>query len=383
MSIEPLVTPSIETLRHRHSSKWRRYEGDVLPMHVAEMDFEIAPEIRQLLIEMTTNSDLGYLGPVPELGLAFASFASKRWNFEVDPKQLKLATDVGVAAVELFRALGKEGDKVVINSPVYTNFFSWIKEAKMVLSDVPLNQEGESWNLDLLALETSFKEGAKFYLMCNPHNPLGKLYTKEELIQVALLAKKYDVVVISDEIHAPLTYRDAKFVPFLSVSEEASEVGIMITSSSKAWNTAGLKAAFLLTNNKSWAAKLMKLPPDMHWRSSLLGAFAMAESYTNGINWINSAVETIESNQRFLKAELEEKLPQVKMNIADAGYLAWLDVSAFNLGSNPTNVILEKARVGVVPGTDLGEQYTGFVRFNFATSEENIREAIDRIKAIL
>ena len=383
MSIKPLVTPSIETLRQRHSSKWRRFEGDVLPMHVAEMDFEIAPEIRAILIEMTTNSDLGYLGPIPELGLAFASFAKTRWSWEVDPKQLKLATDVGVAAVEIFRALGNPGDKVVINSPVYTNFFSWIKEAKMTLEDLPLVRDGSAWNLDLAALETTFKNGAKFYLMCNPHNPMGKLYTKAELIQVAELAKKYDVVVISDEIHAPLTHREAAFVPFLSVSDEAREVGMTITSASKAWNTAGLKAAFLITGHKHWAAKLIKLPPDMHWRSSLMGAFAMAEAYTNGINWINSAVETIEANQRFLQAELEAKIPEVKMNIAEAGYLAWLDISGLNLGANPAQELLEKAKVGVVPGTDLGPQYIDFIRFNFATSEDNIREAVDRIKAII
>ena len=383
MEISTLKTPSLELLRARHSSKWRRFDGDVLPMHVAEMDFEVAPAIRELIIEMATNSDLGYLGPVPELGSSFAEFAKQRWNWEVDPKQLKLATDVGVAAVELFRALGTPGDQVVINSPVYTNFFSWIKESKMALKDVPLLRDGENWNLDFEGIEAAFQEGAKFYLICNPQNPLGKVFLVEELERIATLAKKYSVIVISDEIHAPLTFKDATFVPFLSVSDTAREVGITITSTSKAWNTAGLKAAFIVTGDKSWATKLLRLPPDMHWRTSLLGAFAMAESYSNGVDWINSAVATIESNQEFLKKQIEEKLPQVKMTIAEAGYLSWLDVSALNLGANPAREILDKARVGVVPGTDLGESYVDFVRFNFATSEENIAEAINRIRSLV
>ncbi len=370
-------------LRNRHSSKWRRFAPDVLPMHVAEMDFQNAEPIKRVLIDMIQASDLGYLGPVPEVGEAFAEFAAKRWNWAVDAKQIKLATDVGVAAVEIFRALGTPGDKVVINTPVYSAFFGWMAETHLDYVDVPLVQSGTDWNLDLVGLEQAFAGGAKFYLLCHPHNPLGKVFTRDELTAIAALAKKYDVLVISDEIHAPLTYPGQEFAPYLSCGPDAEETGVTITSSSKSWNTAGLKAAFLVSQSATVASKLAVLPPDMHWRSSLLGAFAMVEAYRNGSEWLDSAIDAIQASYRHMVAEVAAKLPGVTVFEPVSGYLSWWDVSALNLGDQPAKTILEQAKVAVVEGTDLGgaaaANYQKFIRFNFGTSPENISEAIDRI----
>ena len=158
-------------------------------MHVAEMDFQVAEPIQAVLTEMIQHSDLGYLGPVPEVAEAFAEFAAARWNWPVDTKQVKMATDVGVAAVEIFRALGKPGDQVVINTPVYSAFFGWLAETHLTPIDVPLVQNGSGWLLDLEELEQAFADGAKFYLLCHPHNPLGKVFSRDELTAVAALAE--------------------------------------------------------------------------------------------------------------------------------------------------------------------------------------------------
>ena len=350
-------------------------------MHVAEMDFEVAPGIRKTLAKMITESDLGYLGPIPEVGESFAKYSAKKWGWHVEPHQVKLATDVGVAAVEIFRALVKPGDKIMVNSPVYTNFWTWIPEVHAEAIDVPLDR-ARGWRLDVDAIDKAFASGVKVLLLCNPQNPVGTVHTREELTAIAASALKHGAIVVSDEIHAPLTYGDTEFVPFLACGEDAEKVGICITSSSKSWNTAGLKAAIVVTASDEMLHLVAKLPEAMHWRASLLGAFAMAESFDRSSGWVDDVLVALDENRHHLLAELAAKLPQVKTHLPQSTYLAWLDVSELGLGDTPAVKILEKARVALDPGTNFGPQFSQFVRFNFATSKENITAAIDRISCL-
>jgi cystathionine beta-lyase len=171
-------------------------------------------------------------------------------------------------------------------------------------------------------------------------------------------------------------------VPFLDCGEDAREVGICITSSSKSWNTAGLKAAIVVYASDAMAGVVARLPEAMHWRASLLGAFAMAESYDGSADWVDRTLEVLNDNRHHLLAELAEKLPLVKTQLPGATYLAWLDVSELGLGQHPAAKILAEAKVALEPGTYFGPQYGQFVRFNFASSKENITAAIDRIRAL-
>lgn len=371
----------IDQVRQRTSSKWRRFTPDVLPMHVAEMDYEIADSIKQLLIEKIKKSDIGYTGPVPEVAEGFTKFAKERWGWTVDPNQIKLATDVGVSAVEIMRLLGKPGQRVVVNSPVYYNFFTWVDEVDVEIQDVPLIPDLDSWNLDLEAIEKAFAEGAKFYLLCSPHNPIGKLYTRTELQTIADLAKKYDVIVISDEIHAPLTFAENEFVPYLSVSDAARETGICITAASKSFNLAGLKASIIITDNQSMKSKLKNLPMAMHWRAGLLGAFAMGEAFGSCSKWLDEANELNKRSRDLFVDLVAKKLPSVKTWVPEAGYLAWLDVSKLEIGENPGARILEEQKVAFVPGQDLGPQYSQYLRINLGCHPESLERAIDALVA--
>jgi len=309
-------------------------------MHVAEMDFEVAQPIRELLSDMVENSDLGYLGPLPELEPAFAGFASKRWGWEVLPGGIKLATDVGIAAVEILRAVGHSGEKVMVNSPVYSAFFKWIEEVGMVPHDAPLRLNGDRWELDLKTIESGFEGGVKILLLCSPQNPVGTIHSRSELEELAALAKKYDVLVISDEIHAPLSW--GEFTPYLAVSDAARETGVTITSSSKSWNTAGLKAGFLMT------------------------------------------VATIQDRVELLRRELANQLPKAKMFEMESTYLAWIDLGAYQQ-DRVAGKILAEAKVALVPGEDHGSTaaYGQFVRFNVATSEARLVEAVSRMARLL
>jgi cystathionine beta-lyase len=206
------------------------------------------------------------------------------------------------------------------------------------------------------------------------------VFSKAELIELAELAKKYDVTIFSDEIHGPLTFTAADFHPFLSVSETAREVGICVTAASKSWNLAGLKCATIITAHPKQFERAKSMPMAVHYRASLFGAVASATAYECA-DWLDSALETIDGNRKFLAKLLSEKLPTVGYRVPDFSYLAWLDLSSLNLGANPAEVLLEKGKLALNPGITFGPESGNFVRLNFATSEEILTEAISRMAA--
>ena len=179
-----VVAPALTELLTHSSEKWRGFPADVLPLPVMEMDFPIAKPIRDVLIEMVNHSDLGYLGPVPELADGFAAFCAKRWGWEVDKSQVRIAADVGVGCVEVLRVFTQPGDRVLINSPVYQNFYSWINEVKLEKVDIPFVNSGSvsddvnPWTLDLDEVEKVYASGIRVHLLCSPHNPLGRIYSR-------------------------------------------------------------------------------------------------------------------------------------------------------------------------------------------------------------
>lgn len=370
---------TLAELRKRKSVKWRHFPSDVLPLPVAEMDFPTAPKIKAALTDMVERSDTGYLGPFPELFDAFANFAAKRWGWQVDTKQMRIATDVGVGIVEIMRTLIKPGEKVMLNSPVYENIWRWISEVHATTVDTPLSEDNLSYKLDLAAIEKEYQNGVKVHILCHPHNPVGVIFSKDQLSELADLAKKYQVVILSDEIHAPLTYDAKTFTPFLNVSQNAKEVGIAITSASKSFNLAGLKCAFIITDSSKLQERINLMPPAVTWRASLFGAVASTAAYAESVDWLDGVLITLDQNRKLVEKLIATKAPAIKYRIPDFGYLAWLDLSALALGEDPAAVILEKGKLAVNGGVLYGPKHKSFVRLNFGTSPEIITEAFDRL----
>ncbi|MGA0079478.1 MAG: MalY/PatB family protein [Candidatus Nanopelagicus sp.] len=374
---------ALDELRKRKSSKWRQYPSDVLPLPVAEMDFPIAPAVKASLQDMLDRSDTGYLGAFPELFEAFAKFSKSRWNWQPDTTQIRIATDVGVGIVEVMRTLIKAGDKVMLNSPVYENIWKWIPEVNATLVDVPLTENELNYKLDLDAIEREYANGVKLHILCSPHNPVGIIYTRSELETIATLAKMYGVIILSDEIHGPLTFNKKDFYPFLSVSDDAKEVGIIITSASKSFNFAGLKCALIITESAILKEKINAMPPALTWRASLFGAVASTAAYGESDEWLDGVLITLNENRNLVKKLIDTKIPTIKYRIPDFGYLAWLDVSSLGLGSDPAGQILERSKLALNAGILYGPKHSNFVRFNFGTSEEIINQAFDRLVKIL
>lgn len=380
-----LTVPTLKELRTRTSEKWREYSADVLPLFVAEMDFALAEPIAEALTAAIRRSDTGYAGAGSTLPDAFAAFAERRWNWRVDPAQVSTTTDVSVVIVESLRLAIASGDGVVINPPAYAPFFDLVAEAGGRVVEVPLlPPEGsatEGWALDLDGLEAAFAAGARAYLLCSPHNPVGLVHSAEQLTAVAELAARYDVTVISDEIHAPLTHSTTNFTPFLSVSDAAREHGITAASASKAWNLAGLKCAMFVTASERMSRLLTALPEEVHFRTSLFGRIAATAAFTEGEPWLDAALETIESNAALLVSLLDERMPRIRYRAPRASYLAWLDFRGLDWGNDPSVRALSRARVALNPGPTFGTQGRGFARLNFACSPDTLTEAITRLAA--
>ncbi|ANS79571.1 putative aminotransferase [Serinicoccus hydrothermalis] len=375
---------TLEDMRTHRSAKWSRVPDDVLPAWTAEMDVRTAPPIAQALHTAIDRSDFGYAGePTPVLD-AFAGFARDVWGWETQgtPGRTRLFADVGQGAKETLRGLTSRGDRVVINPPVYLSFYPWLRDLGLEPLEVPMLDIAGGGRLDLDGMRGALTSGAKVVLLCTPHNPLGYVYSREELAALAELAAEHDAVVISDEIHAPLVHPGSPrpFVPFLTVSETAREVGIALHSPSKAWNTAGLKLALGVTAVEGrWPA----LQAETDWSPSILGQYAAVAAYAEGRDWLATTVAELEARTQALPALLEEHLPGVRFQPGHASYLAWLDCRELGLGDDPSQAFLQRGRVLLSPGPAFGATGAGFARLNIGTSEELMTEAVRRMAAAL
>jgi cystathionine beta-lyase len=370
-----MFADSLETLRKRHSVKWRTYPDDVVPMAVAEMDCSLAPPITAALRAAVDASDTGYSAAQPDLGEAVAGFAARRWGWRVEPTSVTAITDVGVGAVELLRMLTRPSDAVVISPPVYPPFFDWAPEAGAQLREVPLTAD---LRLDLPALEAAFAAHPAVYLLCNPHNPVGRVHTHDELAALVRLARLYHVTIISDEIHAPLVLPGAEFTPILSVPG-AAEVALSLVSASKAFNLAGLKCAAIVTGSPAMAALVERFPSDIRWRTGHLGVLATVAAFTEGDAWLDELLTELDARRAELDEQLRARLPKVSWQPPEATFLAWLDCRELGEDDEPRELFLSRGRVGLEPGTRFGARGAGFVRLNFGTSANILDEATARM----
>jgi len=372
-----LTVPALAELRRRRSVKWRRFPGDVLPLFVAETDYLPAPPVAAVLSEAVTRGDIGYSTPGPELGKAFAGFAGRQWGWEPDPSQVTPVTDVGVGVVELLRRLVRPGDPVVISPPVYPPFFDWVPEAGGRVVEVPLT----GTKLDLAALEAAFAAHPAAHILCNPHNPVGRVHTADELAELVRLARLYHVPIISDEIHGALVLPGATFTPLLSVPG-AAEVALTVTSASKAFNLAGLKCAAIVSASPRMARVVDGLVVEVTERTGHLGVLAAVAAFTEGDAWLSSLITTLAARRDQLSSLLSTHLPALRWVPPEATYLAWLDASALGRDAEPRDRFLTEARVAVEPGTRFGAAGSGFIRLNFATSPEILTEAVTRMSTV-
>jgi cysteine-S-conjugate beta-lyase len=371
---------TMTVLRGRNSEKWSTYPTDVLPMFVAEMDFPLAPAIKTALQQALDAGDTGYVNPHDSgAAEAFASYAHDRWGWSPSPQRMACTTDVSVVIVESLRRLITPGDGVIINPPIYPPFYDLVPEAGGTVVEVPLKDDGAAYSLDLDGIDRALAAGARAVLLCNPHNPVGLVHSRETLTELSRVVADHDAVVISDEIHAPLTHHGHTFTPYLTVSAEAREHGIAAESGSKAFNLAGLKCALFVAESERMTSLIRSLPAEVGFRTGLFGLIATREGFARSREWLDATITAIEHNFTLLGEELAAKLPDVALRRPAASYLAWLDMSALGWGDDPATYVLEHAKLALSHGPSFGARGRGYVRMNLACAPETIIEAIDRL----
>jgi cystathionine beta-lyase len=374
---------SIAELRKRRSAKWTMFPADVLPAWVAEMDFPLDGVVRNALLDSIEHDDCGYANGAG-VAAAFAAFAKARYDWILDPRGVFVIPDVLVGISEILRTLVQPGERIVVNSPVYPPFYRVVGEVERLIEDVPLLRAADgTWSFDLAGLERAFAGGAKAYLLCSPHNPLGMVFDLTTLACIAELAEEHNVLVIADEIHAPLTMSGATFVPFLPIADYIDCDAVALASASKAWNLPGLKCAVAVAGSERMRKKLGLMRPELPWSAGNLGVVASIAAFTEGAPWLDELLVYLDGNRRLLTELIAQKLPGVRYIEPEASYLAWLDCAALELGADPVSVFLERGRVALTRGRDFGPDSAAFVRVNMGTSAAILTEIVARMATAL
>lgn len=375
---------TVEELRDLGSVKWTMFPN-MIGAFVAEMDFGLAPPVSQALHTTLDRSMTGYLpGELStRMAEATAAWCLEMYGWDVPAKWVHPVPDV-IAALEI--AIDKyspAGSKIIVPTPAYMPFLFVPTSHDREVIEVPSIEVDGRWQMDLAGIAQAFDDGGHLLILCNPHNPLGTVATREEMLAVADLVQAKGGRVFSDEIHAPLIYKESTHVPYASVSAEAAGHTITATSASKAWNLAGLKCAQVIISNDA---------DEEHWQTfgfmashgaSNLGVVGNTAAYLSGRKWLGEVMEYLDGNRQLLGELIAEHLPAVKYTAPEGTYIAWLDFRDCNIDGDLAEFFRTEAGVAVSDGIACGAVGAGFARFVFAMPRPVLVEAIERMGAAL
>lgn len=375
----PLADLSDAQLRARRTVKWT-VPDDVLPVWVAETDFALAPEVAEGVARALRDESTGYAPADSATGLpeAVVAHAATAWAWDVSPARVVLTGDVMAGVLLILNTLC-DNAPVVVPTPAYPPFLEVVPLSGRQRVDVPLDPASPTACLDLDRIDEALAAGARTVLLCQPHNPWGRVFSRAELEGLRDVVTRHGARVISDEIHAPLVLPGATHVPYLAV-EGTADHGVAVLSASKAWNVPGLKCAQVVTGSEVDADALRAVPLIANHGVSTLGIAANLAAWSAGGPWLLSLLERLDDNRALVRELVAEHLPRTRARSLEATYLAWLDTRAYG-HDDPAAVALERGRVMVNEGTSFGAGGTGGVRLNIATSPQRLSEAVRRLAA--
>lgn len=373
-----IVDLSDTALRDSDRLKWGVADADVVSAWVAEMDFEIAPAVTAALADAVRRGITGYptsdrLSGVPT---ALCGFAQRRWGWEFDSDSVVLAGDVMAGAALALRTLCEDAP-VVVPTPAYPPFLDVASLAGRKMVAVPLSPDDQVAALDIDAIEAALRAGARTVLLCNPHNPWGRAFTRPELEALRDVVDHHGARVVSDEVHAQLVLSGADHVPYASLEGAAGHTTTLLAAS-KAWNLPGLKCAQLVTGSPADARALRALPLVANHGTSPLGLVAARAAYELGEPWLDALVARLSANRALFGSLMTAHVAGASMRPMEATYLAWVDARSYGL-DNPAGAALERGRVLVNDGRTFGPGGQGHVRVNLATSPKRIEQIVDRL----
>ena len=373
---------SLNELRNLGSAKWTRYGPSVLPVWVADMDIAPPRFVVDALVEFANGRDFGYnFVAAHQLPSAFRTWQEHYHHWSPDVERLQLFCDV-LHAIDVAIWLHTEpGDGIALLTPIYPPFIKAVTGVDRHITDVQLSQD-DGWRLTATTLEAAIDERTKVMLLCNPHNPTGRVFDDDERQAIADAVVEHDLLLISDEVWGDLLHPGSTHKP-MALMPELADRTLTISSASKSFNLAGLRCAIAHNGHEGLGKKFEALPQHFLGAVSIPGATASLACWTEGHEWLADTKRYLTARRDQVADRLTAELPEVKFMVPEATYLAWLDLSAFGLGANPSKLLLDDADLACNPGTDFGPHGEGFIRLNFATSEEIVDVALDRLVTAL
>jgi cystathionine beta-lyase len=366
-------------LRSRAGRKWHRYDQDVLPAWIAEMDFGVAEPIQRALLQMAQEACYGYEGETlkAELADAFADHMADHFGWRPDAAGVVPVADLVQALFACVTAFTRPGDGVVLQMPIYPPFQAAVRDSGRCIVEHPLLHDGTRFLLDRASVPD-----AGLLLLCNPHNPTGRVFERSELDAIAQAAVERDAVVIADEIHADLTYPPHTHIPFATLGPEVAERTVTITSATKAYNIPGLRCGLMHFGSAGLRERFRAAFPDrMLGTVNSFGIQATVTAWRECTPWLDDVMEVLRGNRALLTRFLATELPEIGYHEPEATYLSWLDCRELELPMSPQQFFLERARVGLNDGAEFGAPGAGHVRLNFATAPEILQEVLERMAA--
>jgi cystathionine beta-lyase len=374
-----------ETLRARGSFKWTAPGPDGFGAAVAEMDFGAAPPILDALAELSAAANFGYLPQflADELAAACAEFTKRRYGWDVDPALIHNVPDVIKALEIAITRFSRPGSPVILPTPAYMPFLSVPGLLGREIIQVRMRDDGGYFILDLDAICDAFRAGGHLLVFCNPYNPLGRVFTRQEMAQLTDVVDRHGGRVFADEIHGPLVYPGMRHIPYASTSDAAAAHTLTATSASKGWNLPGLKCAEVILTNERDRQRWDQMGMFVSHGASNPGVVANIAAFRYGEEWLDGVLGYLDQARRLLADLLGRHLPHVRYRPPDGTYLAWLDCTAMGLPRSPGELVTDHARVTVVDGPAFGDGGAGSFRFNFATPHPILTEMVERMAAAL
>jgi cystathionine beta-lyase len=370
--------------RHSESVKWNYYDEDVLPMWVADMDFRCADPVIRALHERVEHGVFGYGWDPPELREVIVERLQRLYDWQVSPEALVFFPGVVTGFNMVCHAFGSRGDGVLIQTPVYYPMLYAPAGAGLTNDEMELTRRPDGrYEIDFDLFERTISDRTRIFMLCSPHNPVGRVFRREELAQMAEICLRHNILICSDEIHCDLMLQGSRHLPTAILAPEIADQTITLMAPSKTFNVPGLKCSLAIVQNQELRKRLKETHTGLVHGINVMGYAAALAAYRDGQPWLDEVLEYLEANLDYLLEYVEAHLPGICMSRPEATYLAWLSCHGAGIPGNPHEFFLKEARVAMNDGATFGQGGEGFVRLNFGCPRWQLTEALDRMKEAL
>lgn len=383
----------VHNRKNTRSIKWDLTEEifkveDLLPMWIADLDFKAPKEVNEAIMARAKHGIYGYTGIDSTLKEVVLNWLKRRHSWQVSQESLVFCPSVVSSLHIAIKTYTRAGDKVLIQTPVYTPFYKVIEEhdRSLLTNELIYNSKLNKYEIDFPAFEEKLKKGVKAFILCSPHNPVGRVWTKEELTKMAHLCQQYGVLIIADEIHADIVYKGYKHIPIASLSKEIAGNVVTFLSPSKTFNLAGLHASYAVISNKNLRKEFSKALQNLGLNGiNTIGIYALEAAYKHGENWLEGLLSLLEENKQYLIEQFKLHAPQLKVIDAEGTYLLWIDCSQLGMDDQRLEeFFLQEAKVALNKGISYGPEGSQFMRINIGCPkpllEKGLKQILEAVK---